>query len=155
MKTALVLLGCICSLLVSGCASTRQMVPLPDQAKRIEDPSKGRVYVMRPSSLGAAIRMTVLDGGTTIGVTGPAGYLCWERPPGDTTITATAEGVSQAPLSVSAGEVYYVFEHIRMGWWQAANKLEVVNEEEGQKVLKKCHAPTVISPTGTTPVKGP
>src|SRR5579864_6502092 len=154
MKTALVLIGCVFTLLVTGCASTRQMVPFPDQAKRIEDPSKGRVYVMRPTSFGYAIPMTILDGGKTIGTTGPSGYLCWERSPGDTTITGTAEGVSQAPLSVSAGQVYYVFEHVRMGMWQAANQLEVVNEDEGEKVLKKCHAPKVISATGTAPANG-
>ncbi len=35
-------------LALSGCATTRQFVPVPDQAKEVSHPDKGRIYVMRP-----------------------------------------------------------------------------------------------------------
>ncbi|HXU79707.1 MAG TPA: hypothetical protein VN794_24205 [Methylomirabilota bacterium] len=49
MKRILFLAGCAATLLLVGCASTVQYVPMPDQTKAVEDPSKGRIYVMRPS----------------------------------------------------------------------------------------------------------
>src|SRR5689334_19898140 len=105
---------CMGALLLSGCAGTRQFVAMPDQSKTVEDPSKGRIYVMRPATVGTAVSMNVSEDGKPIGVTGPHGYLCWEREPGDSIVSSTSEGVSQLPLTVDAGHVYYVFQHLRM-----------------------------------------
>jgi hypothetical protein len=98
---------------------------------------------MRPAIIGAAITMHVSDGGKLIGETGPCGYLCWERPPGETTISSTSEGVSTAPLTIQAGATYYIFQHVRMGLWIARNELEIVNEEQGKQLLAKCKQPKV------------
>ena len=98
---------------------------------------------MRPATVGAAITMHVSDSGKLIGETGPHGYLCWERSPGETTISSTSEGVSTAPLTIQAGESYYLFQHIRMGMWIARNELEIVDQEKGKKVLAKCKPPKV------------
>ena len=38
---------CLSPLLLAGCAQTLQYPPFPDQAKRIEDPAKARIYVLR------------------------------------------------------------------------------------------------------------
>jgi len=156
MKTSLALLACIGPLFLTGCASTRQFVPFPEQSQRVQDPSKGRIYVMRPAGLGAAITMNVSDGGKPIGKTGPHGFLCWERDPGDTIVIGTAEGASQAPLTVQSGNVYYIFQHVRMGLLMARNELEVVDEDKGRKVLKKCHRPKMeqappSAASGTSP----
>lgn len=146
MKNTILLAGCVSALLLAGCVSSRQFVPLPDQAKKIDDPSKGRIYVMRPATIGAAVTMNVSDDGKFIGSTGPKGYLCWERQPGEAIISTTSEGSSQAPLSVQAGGVYYIFQHVRMGMWLARGELEIVNDEKGREVLKKCHPPNVEAP---------
>jgi hypothetical protein len=146
MKTAPALVGCISVLLLAGCASTRQFVPLPDQTKKVEDPSKGRIYVIRPATVGSAVSMNVSEMGKPVGITGPHGFLCWERPPGETIVTGTAEGVSRAPLTIVAGGVYYIFQHVRMGWLMAENQLEVIGEVEGRKVLKSCHPPKIETP---------
>jgi hypothetical protein len=133
-------------LLVTGCASTRQFVPLPDQAVKIQDSSKGRIYVMRPAGAGSAVSMNVSDDGKPIGSTGAHGFLCWEREPGDTIVTSTSEGASKAALSVQPGVVYYIFQHVRMGLLMARSELEIVDEAKGQKVLKKCHPAKVEAP---------
>jgi hypothetical protein len=147
MKTTTTLITTIgCLVLATGCASTRQFVPLPDQAQKIQDSSKGRIYVMRPASVGSAISMSVSDGGKPIGSTGAHGFLCWEREPGDTIVTSTSEGASHAALSVQPGVVYYIFQHLRMGLLIARSELEIVNEEKGRAVLKKCHPPKIESP---------
>jgi hypothetical protein len=98
MKTTLLLAGCVAAVLFTGCASTRQYVGMPDQNQRVEDPTKARIYVIRPAAVGGAIKMNVSDGGQPIGATGPRSYLCWERPPGDTIVSSMSEGVSSAPL---------------------------------------------------------
>ena len=59
-------------LLATGCASTKQFVPFPDQMVRIEDPNKARIYVIRPSIVGGAISMEIRDGVMIIGKTGPS-----------------------------------------------------------------------------------
>jgi hypothetical protein len=138
--------ACAAALVLTGCASTVQHVPFPDQSKRVEDDAKGRVYVMRPATVGSAISMSVSDDGKLIGKTGPHGFLCWERKPGETIVSSTAEGVSSVPLSIEAGHVYYIFQHLRMGLLIARNELEIVSEESGRKVLKKCHPPKLETP---------
>jgi hypothetical protein len=138
MKRILFLAGWAATLLLVGCASTVQYVPMPDQTKAVEDPSKGRIYVMRPSSFGYAVGMNVSDGGNPIGSTGAGGYLCWEREPGDVIVSSTSENTSRVSLPVRPGSIHYVVQHIRMGIWIARTDLEVVSDEEGNKRLKKC-----------------
>jgi len=134
----------LCMSFLVGCASNQQFVHFPDQSKVVEDPSKGRIYVMRPASIGGAISMDVSDDGRIVGSTGPSSYLCWERPPGNTVISAKSENTSAVGVDVEAGKVNYIFLHVRMGWVMARNKLEIVSEEEGKKVLKECDPPKVI-----------
>ena len=124
-----------------GCASTRQLVPFPDQSKKIEDPSKGRIYVFRPSIFAYAIPMQIDDNNKAIGLTGPRGYLCWERKPGKTRIVGHAENTSELPLEIHKGKVYYIYQHMRLGWLWARNKLELVDEVVGREYLQDCNPP--------------
>jgi len=133
----------ICMALLAGCASTTQYVPFPDQSKRVEDPSKARIYVVRPTAFGAAISFSVRDGITAIGETGPNGYLCWERPGGQMEVIGKAENTSRLPVEVEQGTVYYIQQHVRMGMWQARNELSLLSEDEGKKKVGKCKPPKV------------
>lgn len=128
-------------LFLAGCASNQQFVRIPDLNKPVEDPAKGRVYVIRPSSMGSSASLEVWDGKVHVGNTGPSAYLCWERAPGPAEISGREENISTVPLTVESNQVYYIFQHMRMGWIQARNKLEIVSEEEGRQLLKKCAPP--------------
>src|SRR4051794_23704836 len=130
MNRILCLASCVATLLFAGCASSIQYVHTPDLSKKIEDPAKGRIYVMRPSSLGYAVGMNVSDGGNPIGSTGAKGFLCWERDPGDVVVSSTAENTSRVSLAVRPGNSYYVLQNIRMGIWLARTDLEVISEEQ-------------------------
>ena len=57
-----------------------------------------------------------------------------------TIITGKAEGISQVPLTIEPGGVYFIFEHVRMGFLMARNELEVLDEQQGREILKRCHA---------------
>ena len=148
MKRSYLAAGLLClALMLTGCAATRQFVPLPDQPKKVEDPSKGRIYVMRPASaFWEQAGMNISDSGRYVGETGPRGFICWERAPGATIITGKAEGISQVPLTVEAGGVYYLFQHLRAGWLEARNEMELLDEAQGREVLRRCHPPKVVAP---------
>ncbi len=138
---------CLAIMLVAamavGCASTKQFVPFPDQSKQIENPEMSRIYVMRPTSFGSAIPMDVMDGQKLVGVTGPNGYLCWERKPGETTIVGRAENTVTLPLTLEKGLVYYIQQHVRMGWAKARNKLRLLPQQEGKEKVAECKPPSV------------
>ncbi len=139
MKPLAVTLFAALALLLAGCAGARQYVPMPDQSKTVDDTAKGRIYVMRPATIGSAITMTVTDGGKPIGATGPHTYLCWERQPGETILTSTSESENKLNLTVEANKVYYIFQHLRMGMWIARSELEwIADKKEAVAVLGKC-----------------
>ena len=130
-----------------GCASTKQYVPLPDQNVQIEDTTKARIYVVRPTSFGAAISMDIFDSGKHIGVTGPYGYLCWERDTGKALVSGSSENTSTLPIAAEKGKTYYIDQGIRMGFVVARNKLTLLDEKEGKEELKKCKKPKIENNT--------
>lgn len=141
MKKVIVLIVACSVLFLAGCATTCQSVPIPNQTKMVENPGLARIYVARPTGFGSAVSIRITDNGKYIGNTGPDGYLCWEREPGSAEISGEAENTSTVKLNAKSGEVYYICQHIQMGWWRARNKLEILSEEQGQKYLKKCKPP--------------
>jgi len=144
MKTSARLLLCAFALVcLAGCAGTHQYVPLPDQTKPIQNPGMARIYVMRPGSLGSAVSMDVTDGGTLIGKTGPKGILCWERQPGEIELVSESENTYKLPLKVERGMVYYIKQHVRMGWLYARTKLSLLSESEGKEMMAKCKLPSI------------
>lgn len=140
-KKVLFLIGIVA--IVSGCASTRQYVKFPDQSVDLEDPAKARIYVARPTSFGGAVSMTVSDGDIVIGKTGPKGYLCWERNPGEMTLTGKAENADLEKMSIQQGYVYYFEQKVKMGILMARNDIIQVEGEEGRKIVSKCKPPKV------------
>ena len=132
---------CTLALLAAGCASNVQFVPIPIGQGRVDDPTKGRVYLIRPSVMGSAASLEVWDGNVHIGNTGSQSYLCWERQTGEATISGKEENTSTVSLWVKTNEVYYIFQHMRMGWVQARNELEVIPAEQATELLKKCKGP--------------
>jgi hypothetical protein len=128
----------------TGCATlatTSQSVPIPDLNKEIENPEMGRIYLVRPTDYGSAMAMRITDNGQYIGTTGGYGFLCWEREPGGAEIAGKAENTDKVSLDVNKGKVYYVCQHIQMGWMAARNRLEVIDEKKGKEFLKQCKPP--------------
>jgi hypothetical protein len=141
-KAVLVLFPAL--LVVANCASTRQYVALPDQSQEVADQSMGRIYVLRPTGFGGAVSIEIRDGDQVIGKTGPGGYLCWERSPGNAEIVGKAENESSVTVDVEQGMVYYILQRIQMGILMARNRLELLAQTEGQETLEKCKPPQVV-----------
>ncbi len=129
-------------LLVAGCASSKQYVPLADLSRPVDN-SQSRIIIVRPTIFGSAIRMKVREGIRAIGVTGPNSFLAWDREPGRASIVSNAENDDVLDLELEKGQTYYVQQHIRMGIVTARNQLELLPEEKGKNFLKKCKPPKV------------
>jgi len=137
------------ALLFSGCATPQQLVHFPDAKKVVEDPSKGRIYIIRPGLTGLGISTDISADGEIIGSTGPHSYLCWEQEPGNVTISAKADNVSEVQVTVLGGHVNYIIQKLHFGWITTDNQLTVVSEAEGKEALKKCKPPTADIFTNT------
>lgn len=161
---------------VSGCASVHKAGQDADsRAKRFAPvPDKAVVYIYRNEILGAAIKLPVTIDGVTVGATGPKSFLEVAVPAGDHIITSKGETESTLPLSTSAGQVYYIWQEVKMGLLIARSKLQRVDEAKGQQGVRESKlletespalrvpagamlAPNTgtVAPTNTTPSAAP
>lgn len=131
--------------LAVGCASTKQYVAIPNQSAIVENPEKARIYVLRPVSIGGMVPMEVQDGEIVVGETGPRGALCWERDPGPADITSHAENVDFLRIETEKGMVYYLLQKVKMGFFVARTKLELLMKDEGPETLQKCKLPAAVT----------
>lgn len=129
--------GTFLIIILSGCANSRQYVPRPDLSNPV-NPELGRIYLIRPTAFGSAVPMKVREGVRAIGVTGPNSFLAWDREPGHVSLVSEAEDDSVLDFEAEKGKTYYVQQHIQMGVMMARNELELLSEEEGVSLLKKC-----------------
>ena len=131
-----------------GCASTRQVVPLPDQGKNAQDSALARIYLIRPTMAGGAHSMKITDNGKLVGHTGPDGFLCWERRPGAVSIVGEANNIYRIDLTVAAGSVTYIRQsmHEASGMFTVDNSLTLLGKTEGEELLAACDPPDLEAP---------
>jgi len=149
---------CVAPLLLAGCATTLQYPAFPDQSKTVEDPGKARIYLIRKEKFfGSAVGMRFvgsepgiatgpMEGSRgkmrVIGEIGPASYICWEQPPGPFSFARIENDPdSTDTLNLEAGKVYYLRGYFHSGWTTVTARIEVIDEKEGQKLLKYCKPP--------------
>jgi len=124
---------------VSGCASVHKAGQDADaRAKRFAPvPDKAVVYIYRNEILGTAIKLPVLVDGVAVGDTGPNSFLEVAVPGGDHLITSKGETDSTLSLATTAGQVYYVWQEVKVGMWAASSLLHRVDETKGQKGVRE------------------
>jgi hypothetical protein len=106
------------------------------------------VCFMRPAFAGKAIRFWAFADQTPIGVTRGKQYTCGLVPAGERIFWSKAENVSALTLEVTAGEIYFIKQSVRMGGLKARVKLETLSAEEGQEALGKCKKRTELTEEG-------
>ena len=148
---------CLAPLLLVGCATTLQYPPFPDQAKRVEDPTKARIYLIRKEKVvGSAAGLQFfgsepeavgpLVGGHSkmrlIGEVGPGSYLCWEESPRSFKYAKIQNDPNSVDtMNLEAGNVYYLRAYLHSGWTQVTARIKEIDEKEGQELLKHCQPP--------------
>jgi len=165
IKVLALLAGFAAGLVLGGCIATQQVVPFPDQNKLVEDPGKGRIYVIGdPLYYNYAAHkflVTVVENERLVGHITGHGFICWEREPGTTTIMALFETPvpdyqskkSTVNLNVESGKVYYLRMHVGVDWssinilvpgsGNPTVKLELMQDEKGSAALLESQPPQV------------
>lgn len=151
-----ILISPLFSLIFSGCQgkTASQVAFFPDQSKTLTNPDICRIYIFRDSSsYFSAWQSEIYDGEIYIGTLEPYTYLCWEKEPEHTEITAkgpqealmivTLPGLLAAASSPKLSfdpekeKVYYIRYSQSFG-----KSLKLLDEEKGKKRLQKCKPPT-------------
>ncbi len=128
-------------ILMTGCATSRQHVPLPPQRTEEPAPGKTRVYVLRPDRFWGSDEIPVWDGNTLIGRTTGRSFLCWERDPGKVNLVGRCENTTNVSFVAEAGTTHYVLQEVKMGLWKCRTSLELIDEKSAQSWLRRCDPP--------------
>lgn len=127
--------------LFGGCASVPMAPAASDQAAKqfAKLPDKGNVFIYRNESMGAAIKMGIYLNDAPIAQTAAKTYINLQLAPGQYKIRSHAENNSEVALDVKAGEIYFLWQEVKMGFGSARSKLQVVDVETGMKAVKNCN----------------
>ena len=126
-------------ILVTGCASVKKASVDRDSAAKLFKPNAevAQVYVYRNETLGAALSMPVTVNGKLAGTTGPKSFFKFDLPAGKHTLTSQGNK-SVLDLTTQKGEIYYVWQEVKMGVMSGGSKLQVVDKAKGQKGVLQC-----------------
>jgi Protein of unknown function (DUF2846) len=131
-------------LLLGGCASVQMASDADDLAakKFVTKPDVGRLYVYRNESMGAAIKMPVSIDGQIVGETASKTYLMFDLKPGAHVIRSHTENTPELSINAAAGKLYFVWQEVKMGMWQAGSALHLVDQLQGRDGVFECKLAT-------------
>lgn len=136
------LLGLLLIMTLASCATTTQFAKYnPDEHQKSS--SEARIYILRPSILGSAVKMKVFCNEELVGKTGPKSYISWNVEEGEYTIRSSAENNDYFKIQAKAGQTYYIKQTPKMGWVMARVELESVGQMEGQRMVQQLKSPKV------------
>jgi len=108
--------------------------------KKLSPPEgKALIYIIRPPKYNAAVAdFRVEIGQFVIGSTQAKRFLYTFVKPGKHILSGKAGNLSELPIEVQAGKTYFVKQKVKSGWIRVNNELILLEESEGEKLLKKC-----------------
>jgi len=124
--------------MLGGCATTGPK--FTEFAPSISNmaPDTGRIYIYRPSSLGAAVRPDVKLNGEVIGEAISYGFFYVDRTPGNYEIMTSTEVSRKLSMTLDKGQTRYVRLNISIGFFVGHVYPELVEDEEGKKEIEDC-----------------
>jgi hypothetical protein len=129
------------TLLLSSCASTTQYVKY--SGKELSKNSNAKIYVIRNTNFGSAIKMKIYQDEKLIGKLGPKSFLSWEVDPskGEISIISKSENKDMLTIKPKAGKTYYIKQKIKLGFAIARTGLEFLEPEDAKEILEKLKKP--------------
>ncbi|MBT8101158.1 MAG: DUF2846 domain-containing protein [Gammaproteobacteria bacterium] len=121
---------------LAGCASGPSYTEHAASMQAVSA-DKGRIFMYRPSSFGAAVQPEVRINDDVVGKAKPKGFFYADLPPGDYVVSASTEAERNLSLSLAAGEEKYVRLEIKMGAFVGHVKPVLVDAAEGWEELQK------------------
>lgn len=119
-----------------GCASGPSFNEYSSSIPAV-DANSARIYLYRPSSLGAAIQPKIRINGEEVGKAVPKGFFYVDRPAGSYEISASTEAKRSLTLSLEPGEERYVRLEVKMGLLAGHIKPVLVESSEGKEQINK------------------
>lgn len=129
------------SLAVTGSALAKQepyLIQHKQEQWGEQRADKALVYIIRPATMGFAIKMWAFADQEFLGLTKGKNYTYAYFVPGEHVFWSKAENVNAIRMRVDAGKTYYIQQHVRVGAWKASVELEILGEAEAKKLLDKC-----------------
>lgn len=99
---------------------------------------KALLYVVRPTSMGFAIKSFFMIDDEIVGINKGSSYFFVPVEPGKHVFWSKSENVDALELEIEAGKTYYIQQKVQMGGFRARTKLEVLDRAEGEEALAKC-----------------
>ena len=124
----------LCSfLLLSSCAGIKPASEAQNSEAKLFKAvaKKGVLYIFRDEGLGGALHKSIRVNGTMLGETGPDSFFRYVVEPGTCKIDSNGESVLE--VSVKAGQIYYVWQEMKMGVFSGSTKLSLVDANRGRK----------------------
>lgn len=98
------------------------------------------VYVIRPKKKGSWLNgMTIYENDNIIGILSSNTYLKWEIQADNEEITIRSKGEGSDFLRIKPkeGKTYYIKQSHKTGWVKARPKIDFIDKNEAEKLLKK------------------
>ena len=137
LYTKLLILVAIMSLLIGCATSGPKFIEMKNAISNIS-PDTGRIYLYRPSFLGAAIRPNVKLNGDVIGEAVSWGFFYVDRKPGNYEIVTSTEVDRKLSLTLDKGQTRYVRLNIGLGFFVGHVYPELVETAVGEKEIQGC-----------------
>jgi hypothetical protein len=122
-------------ILFSGCATGPKYTEVASSFDALE-PDKGRIFLYRPSSFGAAIQPEVKLNDVVVGKAVPHGFFFVDRLPGEYEVVTSTEVERSLSLTLEKGEIRYVRLSISMGFFVGHVYPELVESTVAQEEIE-------------------
>lgn len=137
------------TVLLLACASTKQFVPFTHDKPIAQD--KGRIYVIKPSFAGSAVKTSIFCDNELVGNASNGSYLCWDVTAGQHTIGNTQFAHAGATLgagkaedivriNVKEGQSYYIRISPK---YLGGMDFNILSRSEGEATIKGRKKPTL------------
>ena len=134
MKKNLWMLLALAVLALAGCASVPTASTEQDAKAKDFSPLAGKatLFIYRNETFGAAVPMTVVVNGKSLGQTAAQTFFRLNVLPGKYVVESHAENVSTVNIAAESGKNYFVWQEVKMGFWMARTLVQQVDETKGR-----------------------
>ncbi|HOC57534.1 MAG TPA: DUF2846 domain-containing protein [Verrucomicrobiota bacterium] len=122
---------------LSGCATGPKYAQVRDTIPAL-NPEHGRIFIYRPSAVGAAVQPDVKLNDVKVGTSKSKGFFYLDRPPGDYQISTSTEVKRTLSLTLDKAQTRYVRTKVTLGFFVGHVCPELVEAEQGEKEIQKC-----------------
>ena len=125
------------AVILTACASGPKFTEVKP-ALVSESPDMGRIFLYRPSSIGAALQPDILLNGEKIGEAISWGFFYVDRPAGSYECLTSTEVERKVSFILEPGQTRYVRFSVSLGFFVGHVYGELVDDSVGLKEIKDC-----------------